>query len=101
MNPYDIAKLCDGAYDAPEVEAISRHLGPDGTPRPPADDGDTLTLFIAQEVASVFDPAATDAQNLKAAVDAMETAAFQLGDVASRLGAEAAALRKAVKEDRS
>jgi hypothetical protein len=50
-----------------------------------AEAGDTLALFIAQELADTYDPDASDGEQIAAAVRTIQTAADELGLVAHAL----------------
>lgn len=54
-------------------------------PKPNPAGGDTLALFIAQELAETYDPDASDTEQVAAAVKAMQSAADDLAAIAGSL----------------
>ncbi len=70
---------------------LTDQCGADGIPFTPAEyaanpTGDSLGRFVVQELFETFDPAAADADQLAAAVDAIQDAIDDLHNVVTALG---------------
>ncbi len=75
MTLDEIIQMADEAY--PDGLVARTHKGEDA--------GDTLALFIVREFADIYDPDASDAEQVVAASGAMETAINELQAVCSAL----------------
>lgn len=75
----ELIHMLDGAYDPSGDVLLSDYLNPEGGINTHAGSrGDTLALFVVQELRDTFDPSATDIAQLRTADDAMDDAIQEL-----------------------
>lgn len=78
MTLNELINIADAAYPLPGIIGLYHTYGS-------GDFGDTLAEFIATELASAFNPNASTAEQLAAAITTMETAIDDLRVVAGAL----------------
>ena len=83
MTLDELIAIANTAYDAGGGDCIIAQIwaGRDEDNRVGDDCGDTLAMFVVRELRDVYDPAASDAEQLKTADRAMMSAYRQLMDV--------------------